>query len=175
MSDEISIRPGAPRDLNALVAMCDALNEHSGLPTGRLKPGAFRAALFGKSAFMFADVAEAGEQGRPSRVEPVGYAFSHDAFSTDAGERGFYLVDIYVKPAWRRAGIGKALMAAVAARAKRRGATHIWWASMPFNYRARRFYARLGASDEIFHVHAVSGRAFEKLAAKGANRPPRAA
>lgn len=176
MSVEILVRPGAPRDLTALVAMCDALNEQSGVPAGRLDPRKFRAALFGKRAFMFADIAEAVETGAARRRRNLaGYALSHDAFSTDFGERGIYLIDIYVEPDWRRAGVGKALMAAVAARAKERGASHVWWASMPFNYQARRFYARLGASDETLHAHAVFGRAFDRLAAKGARHIERSA
>lgn len=188
MSVEILTRPAGPRDLKALMAMCDALNAQSNVPTGRLDPKGFRAALFGKRAFVFGDIAEAADTDEPGsrlapaaagrsprrppareigygRRRPVGYALSHDAFTTDYGERGMYLVDVYVEPAWRRTGIGKALMAAVAARAQARGGTHVWWASMPFNYRARRFYARLGATDETLHSHAVFGKAFDRLAA----------
>jgi GNAT superfamily N-acetyltransferase len=176
MSIDVSVRPAAPRDLKALLAMCDALNAQSGIPTGRLDPKQFRAALFGRRAFMFADIAEASETGDAAHGGgPVGYALSHDAFSTDFGERGAYLIDVYVEPAWRRAGVGKALMAAVAARARERGGTHVWWATMPFNYQARRFYARLGASDEPFHTHAVFGKAFDRLAAKGGRASSRSA
>lgn len=176
MSVDVLVRPAAPRDLKALLAMCDALNAHSGLPTGRLDPKEFRAALFGRRAFMYADIAEAVETEEPGqRGGPVGYALSHDAFSTDFGERGVYLIDIYVEPAWRRAGVGEALMAAVAARAKERGGSHVWWATMPFNYQARRFYAHLGASDEPFHTHAVFGKAFERLAAKADRASTRSA
>lgn len=169
MKPVISVRAAAPRDLRTIVAMCDALNAHSGLPTGRLDPRGFRAALFGRRAFVFADIAEAMEEGE-DRPSPAGYALSHDSFTTDYGERGMYLIDIYVEPAWRRAGVGRRLLAAVAARARRRGATHLWWASMPRNYQARRFYAALGASDEPLHSHALFGRAFERLATAGARR-----
>jgi GNAT superfamily N-acetyltransferase len=162
MKPIITVREGAPRDIKALLAMCDALNAHSGLPTGRLDAKEYRAALFGKSAFMFADIAEAVEDG--AKPAPVGYALSHDAFTTDHGERGMYVVDLFVEPEWRRTGTGRRLMEAVAARAKNRGASHVWWASMPGNYRARRFYANLGATDERVHSHAVFGRAFERLA-----------
>lgn len=166
MTITITVRPAAPRDLKTLIAMCDALNAHSGLPTGRLEPKNFRAALFGPSAFLFADIATAMEAG-DRRASPAGYTLSHDAFTTDYGERGMYLVDVYVEPAWRRAGVGKRLMAAAAARAKARGGTHLWWASMPANYPARRFYAALKASDEKLHSHAVFGGPFERLAAAG--------
>jgi ribosomal protein S18 acetylase RimI-like enzyme len=167
----ISVRSAAPRDLKALVAMCDALNAHSGLPTGRLDPKQYRAALFGKNAFLFADLAEAMERGE-EHPSIAGYILTHDAFTTDFGERGMYVVDLYVEPGWRRAGVGKKLMAAAAARTKARGGTHLWWASMPANHPARRFYEALGATDERIHSHAVFDRPFEKLARAGMRRRP---
>lgn len=164
MSIEITIRPGAPRDLKVLLAMCDALNAHSGVPTGRLDPKEFRAALFGKHAFVFADIAEAMDtEEEGAELAPVGYSLSHDAFTTDYGERGMYVVDLYVEPAWRRAGVGQNLMTAAAARAKTRGATHLWWGSMPANFSARRFYASIGATDERIHTHGLFGKPFDKL------------
>ncbi|MEE2692354.1 MAG: GNAT family N-acetyltransferase [Pseudomonadota bacterium] len=164
MTATVTVRAAAPRDLKTIVAMCDALNAHSGVPTGRLDPRRFRAALFGKAAFVFGDIAFAADEG-DMRPTPAGYALSHDAFTTDYGERGMYLIDLYVEPAWRRAGVGRALLAAVSKRAKARGGTHLWWGSMPGNFQARRFYAALGATDEKLHSHALFGRAFDRLAA----------
>ncbi len=163
----IRVRAATRRDVKAIVAMCDSLNAHSGLPTGRLDARQFRAALFGSRSFLFADVAEATGRGRRGATRSVGYALSHDSFTTDFGERGVYMVDLYVEAGWRRAGVGKKLMAAVAARAARRGATHIWWSSMPGNSPARRFYASLGAVDEPIRSHALFGKPFEKLAESG--------
>lgn len=163
MASKITCRAAGPRDLKTVVALCDALNAHLGMPTGRLEDKNFRSALFGRSAFVFADLAEAVEDGE-TRPEVVGYALSHDCFTTDFGERGVYLIDVYVEPAWRRSGAGLALMRAVARRARARGASHLWWASATSNTPARRFYAALGASDERFHAHTLSGAAFDKLA-----------
>lgn len=163
MTASISVRSAAPRDLKALVAMCDALNAHSGLPTGRLDPKTYRAALFGKRAFLFADLAEALDEDE-ERPQIAGYALSHDSFTTDHGERGMYVVDLYVEPAWRRAGVGRRLLASVAARARARGGTHLWWCSMPANFQARRFYTVMRATDEKLHSHALFGRAFDRLA-----------
>lgn len=165
----VSIRSAEPRDVKALVAMCDALNAYSGLPTGRLDPKAYRSALFGKDAFLFAEIAEAEIYDR-ARPRAAGYVLAHDAFTTDFGERGMYIVDLYVEEEWRRAGVGRRLVEAAAARAKARGGTHLWWASMPGNYAARRFYDSLGASDERIHSHAVFGKAFERLAEGGGRR-----
>lgn len=169
MSPIISVRSAAPRDLKALVGMCDALNAHSGIPTGRLDVRKYRSALFGKNAFLFADLAEASEAGEEGQ-SLAGYILAHDAFTTDYGERGMYVVDLYVEPGWRRAGVGKKLMARAAARAKARGGTHLWWASMPSNYPARRFYEALGATNERIHSHALFDRAFDRLAGSGQRR-----
>jgi ribosomal protein S18 acetylase RimI-like enzyme len=84
-----------------------------------------------------------------------------------------YVVDLYVEPAWRRAGIGRELIAAAAARSKARGGTHLWWASMPSNAPARRFYDEIGADDVRLHSHALIGKPFEKFAAKGGRSAPR--
>ena len=173
MTKSFAVRSAAPEDVKALVALCDALNAHSGLPTGRLKASEFRAALFGSKAFMNADIAETRAM-RGASPALVGYALSHDSFTTDFGERGVYVVDLFVEVGWRRRGVATRLMAAVAARAKRRGASHMWWASMPRNFPARRFYADLGAVDEAIHSHAIFGKPFERLArTRSAKRRPR--
>ena len=158
-----AVRVATLRDIRALVALCDALNAHLDMPTGRLRASAFRDAMFGRSAFVFADVAEAPGEGR-RKPRLVGYALSHDAFSTDFGERGMFLIDLYVEPDLRRAGVGRALMKQVAKRTKARGGTHVWWASATSNRQARRFYGAIGADDERFRAHTLSGRDFEKLA-----------
>jgi GNAT superfamily N-acetyltransferase len=163
MGSAVATRAATPRDLKTLIALCDALNAHLGMPTGRLEPKEFRAAIFGRNAFVFADVAEAPSQGA-ARAPIIGYAFSHDAFSTDFGERGMFLVDLYVEPEARRSGVGIALLRAIARRTKARGGSHVWWASATTNRQARRFYAASGASEERFCAHTLVGRAFEKLA-----------
>lgn len=165
MPSTITCRAAGPRDLKTLVALCDALNAHLGMPTGRLEEKQFRAALFGRNAFVFGDLAEAIEDGE-TRPEIVGYSLSHDCFTTDFGARGMFLIDVYVEPAWRRSGAGLALIKAAARRTKSRGGAHLWWASASSNAPARRFYAAVGASDERFHAHTLAGKAFDRLAGR---------
>lgn len=113
---------------------------------------------------MTAQLAEARIEGE-TRI--IGYALSHPSFTTDYGERGVYVVDLYVESGWRRQGVATRLLAVVAAKARRGGATHLWWASMPRNVPARRFYAELGANDERIHSHSIFGAPFERLARSG--------
>ncbi|MEM9706393.1 MAG: hypothetical protein AAF850_10005, partial [Pseudomonadota bacterium] len=58
----IKIRVAAPADLKKLLPMLDAHNAYSNLPTGNLSARTFRAAMFGKNAFVFCDVAEAEDE-----------------------------------------------------------------------------------------------------------------
>ncbi len=167
----IKIRKAAPADLKALVAMVGAHNAEAGNGAASLDLRRFRAALFGKNAFVFCDLAEAVGEGAngastPAAAETIGYALSHDCFTTDDGTRGVFLTDRFVESAWRREGAGRLLVEAVTRRAKARGATHVWWASMAKNYQARRFYGRLGATDERVHAHALFGEPFSRLTAK---------
>ncbi|MEM9706341.1 MAG: GNAT family N-acetyltransferase, partial [Pseudomonadota bacterium] len=124
----------------------------------------FRAALFGNNAFVFRAVADAEDEDR--KIQVIGYAISHDSFSTDDGQRGMYLADLFVEEAWRREGAGRALIEAVSKRARQRGATHLWWTSLSQNYQARRFYKRLGATDHPVHAHAIDGPAFDRFSSK---------
>ena len=156
-----TIREARRQDLPAILRMMDSLNAYSGLPTGRLDAASLAAALFGRARFLFGDVAFLGR-------DAVGYALSHDAFTSDTAERALYRVDLFVEPAARGSGAGIALMGAVAARAQARGATHLLWLSMNHNWRTRRFYARLGASDDKVHHHMLEGAPFRRLAARGA-------
>lgn len=157
----ITIRQAGPADLKPLMAMVDAHNVESSNKKGVLDSRRMRAALFGKNAFVFCDLAELSEGGEKSLI---GYALSHDCFTTDDGTRGLYLTDIFVESAWRREGAGRQLMKSVCKRAKRRGATHVWWASMAANTKARRFYATLGSTDEKTHAHALHGAALDQFA-----------
>ncbi|MEM9170023.1 MAG: GNAT family N-acetyltransferase [Pseudomonadota bacterium] len=158
----VKVRNAAPADIKAVLRMVDAHNAFGGLPVGRLDAKTFRAAIFGKNAFVFCDLAESREEAGDG---PIGYALSYDCFTTDDGTRGLYVADLFVEEAWRREGAGSALMGAVAKRARKRGATHLWWTSQNKNYQARRFYRILNATDQPVHAHAVDGDALDDLAA----------
>src|SRR6188472_4582169 len=67
------------------------------------------AALFGANPRLFCDIAEWDG-------EPVGFAVWFLNFSTFSGRPGIYLEDIFVRPAFRGRGVGKALMARLAQR-----------------------------------------------------------
>lgn len=102
----------------------------------------------------------------------VGFALFFRNFSTFLGRPGIYLEDLYVEPAWRGRGIGKALLSAVARLAVRRGCGRFEWAVLDWNTPAIEFYMGLGARPmRDWTVFRVTGQALAMLG--GAATPRR--
>jgi GNAT superfamily N-acetyltransferase len=98
--------------------------------------------------------------------QAAGFAFYFFNYSTWTGRPGLYLEDIFVHPEFRGLGIGKALLARVAAIAVEKGCPRMQWEVLDWNTSAVDFYAKLGASflDEWRNVR-MTGEALAKLAA----------
>lgn len=97
--------------------------------------------------------------------ESVGFSLFFHNFSTWAGRRGLYLEDLYVTPAARGMGAGKALLAHLAQLAVERGCARFEWSVLDWNTPAIDFYRATGAvgMDE-WTVQRVSGEALRALA-----------
>ncbi len=95
----------------------------------------------------------------------VGMAIFFHNFSTFLGRKGLYLEDLYVQPAHRGRGYGKALLLALARIAVERGCGRFEWMVLDWNESSIRFYESLGAvrMDE-WRLFRVTGEALEKLA-----------
>jgi GNAT superfamily N-acetyltransferase len=106
-----------------------------------------RQALFGERPCAEAIVAEAdaeiGGEIRPGQL--FGYALYYRNYSTFVGRPGLYLEDVYVRPAARGTGVGRALFLEVARRAQQRGCGRMEWIALDWNERAIRFYEGMGA------------------------------
>lgn len=117
-------------------------------------------ALFGPQPAVFAHLACA-EDG-----EPVGFALWFLNFSTWRGAHGIYLEDLYVRPAARGAGHGKALLAELARIALRRGFWAVQWWVLDWNKPSIDFYESLGAvAQDEWTVYRISGEALARLGA----------
>jgi len=77
---------------------------------------------------------------------PVAFALYFHNYSTFLARKGLYLEDIYVKPAYRRQGIGRALLIHLARIAVERGCGRFEWSVLDWNENAIRFYEGLGAT-----------------------------
>lgn len=75
----------------------------------------------------------------------VGYAVFFHNFSTFIGRRGLYLEDLFVKPEFRRNGVGKLLLKKLAEIALERNCGRMEWAVLDWNEKAIEFYKSLGA------------------------------
>jgi GNAT superfamily N-acetyltransferase len=77
--------------------------------------------------------------------EPAGFALYFHNFSTFLGRPGIYLEDLFVEPAHRGKGIGKALLTEIAKIARERNCGRLEWAVLDWNRPAIDFYRGLGA------------------------------
>ncbi|PXF31116.1 GCN5 family acetyltransferase [Pokkaliibacter plantistimulans] len=80
--------------------------------------------------------------------EPVGYAVYFFNFSTWLGRNGLYLEDLYISPAYRQVGAGKALLKHLAQQAVARGCGRFEWSVLDWNTPAIGFYESIGAEPQ---------------------------
>jgi GNAT superfamily N-acetyltransferase len=150
-----------PRILELIKELADyerALDEVSATADG------LRAALFADQPAVFAHVAEA-VSAREGDPEIVGFALWFVNFSTWLGSHGIYLEDLYVAPAMRGRGVGKALLAELAAICVRRGYGRLEWWVLDWNEPAINFYRSIGAEPmSDWTVQRLSGTALAELA-----------
>lgn len=78
--------------------------------------------------------------------EPAGFALFFHNFSTFLGRRGLYLEDLFVRPAFRGRGVGRALLEFLAHVAVERGCGRLEWWVLDWNEAAIGFYRGLGAA-----------------------------
>jgi GNAT superfamily N-acetyltransferase len=118
------------------------------------------AALFGDNPRLFCEIAEWDG-------EAVGFAVWFFNFSTFSGRSGIYLEDLFVRPAHRGKGIGKALLSHLARLCVANGWARLQWAVLDWNAPSIAFYKSLGAvlMDE-WTVCRINGPALSALAAK---------
>ena len=96
---------------------------------------------------------------------PVGFALFFHNYSTFAGRPGIYLEDLYVQPAHRGQGHGKALLVAVARLALERNCARFEWSVLDWNEPSIQFYRRMGARGmDEWTIQRVDGAALQSLA-----------
>lgn len=118
-----------------------------------------RASLFGADARAQALICEADGQ-------PIGYAVYFYNYSTWLGRNGLYLEDLYVDPAHRGVGAGKALLQYLARQAVAEGCGRFEWSVLDWNQPAIDFYEAVGArAQDEWTVYRLQGEALARFAA----------
>ncbi len=153
------IRPAQPEDVPEIHAMVRELAEYEkSLSEAKATPEQLHAALFGPAPAAYAHVAE-DEEGNV-----VGFALWFLNFSTWTGVHGIYLEDLYVRPAMRGQGHGKALLAELARICVQRGYGRLEWSVLDWNESAIAVYRAIGAvSMDEWTVNRLTGDALTAL------------
>ena len=156
----MTIRPAVPSDAPVIAAMVRELAAYEKLShAARGEAEHFTEALFCAAPRVFCDMA--AWQG-----EAAGFTLWFYNFSSFPGRHGIYLEDLYVRPAWRSHGIGKALMKRLAQRCVAEHLPRLEWSVLDWNTPAIDFYRGHGAvlMDE-WTTCRLSGTALEELGA----------
>jgi GNAT superfamily N-acetyltransferase len=133
------IREARGEDVVAVVALVHELAAYEREPEScTLTEAQLHAALFGPAAVAHCHVAEVDG-------EVVGCAIWFLNFSTWRGVAGIHLEDLFVRPAHRGSGLGRALLAALAGVCADRGYARLEWQVLDWNEPSIGFYRSLGA------------------------------
>lgn len=154
-----TIRAARPGDEGLILALVRELADYENLSDGvDATPEKIADALFADEPRLYCDIAE-------WNGEPAGIAVWFLNFSTFRGRHGIYLEDLFVRPAYRGRGIGKALMARLAKRCVEQGLARFEWAVLDWNAPSIAFYRSIGASvmDE-WKICRLSGPALQAFA-----------
>jgi len=155
----LAIRSARPGEGGLVLAFIRALAEYERLAHAmEATEEVIETALFGENPRVFCDIAEWDGV-------PAGFALWFYNFSTFLGVKGLWLEDLFVRPAYRGRGHGKALLLHVARIAHQRNCGRFEWAVLDWNEPSIRFYKSLGAQPlDDWTIMRVTGPALHALA-----------
>ncbi|HLA01157.1 MAG TPA: GNAT family N-acetyltransferase [Aestuariivirga sp.] len=138
----ITVRPMKSGEGAALLSMVRALAQsHNLMHTVLATPEMYEAAMFSDSPIVGTLMAEYDGK-------LAGCAVWHRSFSTNRGAEVMYLEDLSVLPEFRRRGIARALLKAIARLALEKNYPSVYWLMMDWNTEAKSLYASVGAEIE---------------------------
>ena len=160
MTDQLTIRPATSADAATIVHFIEALADYEKLShEAKASEADILRDLFGPEPKVFCEIAEWDG-------EPVGFTLWFYTYSTFQGRHGIWLEDLFVDPAMRGKGIGKALLVNLARRCVAEGLGRFEWWVLDWNEPSIDFYKSQGGvmQDEWTKVR-VDGEALLKLGA----------
>jgi GNAT superfamily N-acetyltransferase len=131
----VKLRDAKKADLPEIFALVRELGEYEREPEAVVfDPDEFAHHVFGPDAVARVVIAEVDG-------EVAGFALYFRTFSTWVGRDGIWLEDLFVRPAFRRHGVGRALLDELRART----AGRVEWSVLDWNTPAHDFYRSFGA------------------------------
>lgn len=154
----VAIRSALPTDTALILQFIRDLAEYEKLlHEAQASEADLARELFGEAPKVFCELAFLDDQ-------PAGFALWYYTFSTFQGRHGIWLEDLFVSPALRGSGIGKALLANLAQRCVRQGLGRFEWAVLDWNQPSIDFYTAQGAVFmDAWRRCRVSGDALTRL------------
>jgi len=156
------IRAAGQKDRDLVFAFIRELAEYEKLlDQVDATPEDIARALFSPQPRVFCDIADFDRA-------PAGFALWFYNYSTFRGRHGIFLEDLFVRPALRGKGIGKALLVHLAKRAVAEDCSRVEWSVLDWNEPSIAFYKSLGAKamDE-WTIFRLSDDALARLASNG--------
>jgi GNAT superfamily N-acetyltransferase len=162
VTDAIRIRFATIDDVSLILTLIRGLADYERLAHEAVVTEAnIRESLFGERPAAEVLVAEVDN-------DAAGFALFFHNYSTFLGRHGLYLEDLFVFPAHRGRGIGRALMSRLAELAIERKCGRFEWWVLDWNESAIRFYESLGArAMSDWTVYRLSGEPLTRLARGG--------
>lgn len=153
------IRPATPADVHVIAKLIRDLAEYEKLAHACvLQETDLHRHLFGERKY--AEVLLAEDEGKV-----VGFALFFHNYSTFRAKPGIYLEDLFVEPAARGKGFGKALLRELARLAVERDCSRVEWSVLNWNTPSIEFYKSLGADPmNEWTVYRLTDDALRKLA-----------
>ena len=152
------IRPATVEDVPSIAAMIRELAEYEHLSHEvSLDERLLAEHLFGDRPYAQVLIAQDG-------AAIAGFALFFHNYSTFLGRPGIYLEDLFVRPAHRKHGHGKALLKQVAKLALERVCGRLEWSVLDWNTPSIEFYRSLGAKPmDEWTIYRVTGEQLQKL------------
>jgi GNAT superfamily N-acetyltransferase len=162
----LNIRNATPDDIPLILEFIRELAEYERAPEQAVAmPEDLRRDGFSGEPRFYVEIAEWDG-------EPAGFALWFFNYSTWQGKPGLYLEDLFVRPRFRKKGIGKALLVHLARVAVEKGCGRYQWQVLDWNTPAIDFYESLGAKVmKEWLTMRVMGKALEKLAEQTSHQP----
>ena len=155
----LTIRDATPADAATILRFVRELADYEkAIHEVEATEDSVRASIFGEGSVTRALIAERDG-------EPIGMAVWFFSYSTWQARNGLYLEDLYVTPAARGAGAGKALLRRLAQLALENGCGRFEWSVLDWNEPSIKIYDAIGGEPQKEWIrYRLTGDKLEALA-----------